>query len=129
MLNFSTRNYGWGRGNSQYEVPRSVAGSVKYVYDYIDKGGRKLRPSPGLGWSYLENWARMKARNGRKLTDAMGIPFSVPNARKPKGGLWQYHFPFNHPWSVRLAEIYAEEWERVQTKEMLEAFENIPLTY
>jgi len=120
-LDFSARYYGWAKGNSQYEKPRSISGSAAYIYDYMDKGGKAVRPSPGLGKRYLLNWARFMARSGKLLTDQYGIPYTVPNARKPKGGLWQYTMPSGHPYSVEMADVYIEEW--------VASTHSIPLNY
>lgn len=126
-LNFSSlwRGSGWAKGNSQYELPKSMAACCAYVWDYLDKGGKGLRPSPGIGREYLLDWSRMRARNGRTLTSAAGIRYTVPNSRTKEGKLWEYYFPCNHPWAIDMAEAYIDEWELTRNEEMRERFENI----
>lgn len=109
-LEWSDRHFGWAKGNSQYEVARSLAASCSYVYDYIDKGGLALRPSPGIGRRYLLNYARMKARNGRWLCDKYGVPFKVPGANMADGTPWQYWVPFNHTYAAQMAAEFIDEW-------------------
>lgn len=125
VLNFSTKTYGWNKGNAEYELPRSVAGAVAYVYDYVDKGGKALRPSPGIGKRYLGNYAKMQARNGLRLTNDYGIVYTVPNARKESGGLWRYQIPNGHPWAGDLADLYIEEWENTRSEPMTDPLKGI----
>lgn len=114
-LDFAGKYYGWAQGTSQYELPRSLAASASYVYDYLNKGGRAVRPSPGLGHDYLMRFAEMQARNRRSLAGPYGIPYTVPNARKPKGGLWQYTIPPSHRYAVAMANRFIEVWETLHT--------------
>lgn len=112
VLDFSTHCYGWTRGNSQYELPKSIAASASYVYDYIDKGGKALKPSPGMGLQYLLNFAEMQARHRRRLATDFGIKYHVPGARKPGGGNWFYYIASGHHYAPILAEHYLSTWER-----------------
>lgn len=125
ILGFSTENYGWAKGNSEYELPRSIAGTVAYIYDYVDKGGKQLRPSPGIGKRYLLNYARHLARNGHRLTNDYGIRYTVPNARKSTGGLWSYQIPNGHPWAAEMADHYIEEWEMTRSEKLTDPLRGI----
>lgn len=109
-LNFSTVNYGWKKGNSQYEIPRSIAGSLSYLYDYLDKGGKGLRPSHGMGKQYLLNHSVMMARNKRAMTDDFGLPFTVPGVNKKTGGAWKYYIPSGHHFAAAMVDAYIEEY-------------------
>jgi len=117
QLDYSERHFGWGRGNSQYEKPRSIAGCCAYIYDYLDKGGKALRPSNGIGKDYLLKFARLQARNRKPLTrdDRGVINFYVPGVRTPQGSLWQYGFPKHHPWALDMAHAYLAEWQALWT--------------
>lgn len=110
-LDVSTRTFGWSHGNAQYEVPRSIAASAAYVFDYMNKGGEAMRPSDGLGKQYLLNFAKMQARNRRYLTNDHGITYYVPGVRTPQGQLWRYQLPRFHPWAADLAEVYLDTWQ------------------
>ena len=114
-LGFDTINPFWKKGNSRWEVPRSVAGSISYLYDYFGKdnaeGGVKYGVSPGMGLRYLLNWARLQARNRRFLTCPYGIRYTVPGVVKRSGGPWEYFIPFSSPYAVRMAEMYILEWQ------------------
>jgi len=110
-LGFSDKHLGWTHGNSCYELPRSLAGSAAYLYDYLDKGGRAMRPSPGLGKRFLINFAHMQARHRRKLCNQYGIPYTVPGVARPDGVLWQYTIARGHRYAVAMAEAYIEEWQ------------------
>jgi len=112
-LNFSSRYYGWSRGNSQYEVPRSMAGSAGYLYDYLDKGGLAVRPSPGLGKRYLLNWACLAAEQRRHLAGPYGIVYTVPGVVTPQGKLWKYTIPSGHRYSVQMADQYIQRWRHL----------------
>jgi len=124
-LDFAQVQYGWRKGNSLYQTPNSVAACCAYVYDYLDKGGKALRPSPGLGKQYLFAFARMQARNNRRLTDHVGIRYTVPNARRTDGVSWYYHIPPSHHWASDIAAEYVEEWERTQDGPLIDPLRNI----
>lgn len=117
VLDFSMLQFGWGKGNSQYEIPRSIAGSCAYLYDYVDKGGKALRPSPGIGYEYLRRHARFLARNRRPLVERGAIRYTVANSRDLSGNLWKYFFPISHHWTQDFVEEYLDEWELTQKDE------------
>jgi len=109
-LGVSYRHKYWAKGNSQWEVPRSMSGSIAYIFDYLDKGGTKFRPSHGVGKQYLLNWARLMARSRKLLVGKYGIEYSVPNDRMKDGKLWQRHIAGGHHYAPLLAEAYLTEW-------------------
>jgi len=129
-LKVRCRNYGWNKGASQYEALRSGVGSAAYLLKYLDKGGKKFRPSPGLGRAYLCNYARMMARNKRSIMGPYGIEFTVPGAtlnkgadrelgsvdssplgrRAVKGDPWIYRLPPSHAYSTLMVENYIEAY-------------------
>lgn len=114
---FSSKWANWSFGNSCYELPRSLAGSCSYIYDYLDKGGLLLRPSPGLGRLYLERHSRMLARNRRPLADQYGLPYTVPGVTQRDGTLWRYYIPSGHYYAPIMAECYLDEWRQVHDDE------------
>jgi len=109
-LGVSQNFKGWTHGKSMYEKPRSVAGSASYVYDYLDKGGYALQPSPGLGKTYLLRWARLMAQNKRRLCGQYGMEYHVPGVNTPKGDPWVYIIAPGHHFAPAMAETYILEY-------------------
>lgn len=111
-LDVAADHYGWAKGTSQYELVRSTAGAVGYLFGYLDKGGKctKLR---GFGNAYLLEFARMRARQKDRLTNANSgaVEFTIPGVRKKEGGSWIYTVPGNAPICGMMANAYLEEWE------------------
>jgi len=126
-LDFSDRYPHWTHGNSQYEVPRSVSASFSYLFDYLDKGGKGMRASAGLGKDYLMRYAREMARNKRLLISGEGgIQFTVPNAKTKQGTLWKYHVPCSHHYAAQMVDTYLDEWdEHWETEPNYSQFERV----
>lgn len=102
--------YGWAKGNSCYEPLRSIAGSTAYLYDYIDKGGKALRPSNHLGLTYLLRWAKLQAQHRRPLNTKYGIAYTVPGVVDRDGKHWVYHIPNSHHYAPLIANEYIATW-------------------
>ena len=111
----------WKNGNSQYELPRSKAGSLQYTLGYVSKGGGEvLRPSNNFGKQFLINYAAMLGGNKRTLVQSIKghelIRVNVPGVTvKAKGldGLGKvktFDFPVAHPWAAEMAQAYIEAY-------------------
>lgn len=115
-LGFSSTYKYWTKGNSCYELPRSLAASASYLYDYLDKGGKALRPSPGIGRDYLMRYARLLARERRLLVKPdSGIEFTVPGANNKQGQPWVYRVPNWHSYANDMANEYLDAWGEYQS--------------
>jgi len=120
----------WAKGHSQWEVPRSMSGSIAYVFDYLDKGGVKYRPSHGIGKRYLINWGRFCARHKMLLCGQFGIKYTVPGDYDADGKLWDRYISSSHTYAPLIADAYIQEWRRLwKTDPRWSQFSRITLDY